>query len=147
MKITMIKGVGGSLSPADDCEAEKMKRFSNFNMYEVEMKQQRNPQFLAKVFCFFKFCFEHWDGTTVHEHISNSEQFERFRKDLTILAGFYDQTVRLNGEVRTEAKSLAFGAMSEEEFQECYLALTNAAMKYVFKGCDENTYNQLLSFF
>lgn len=147
MKVSMIKSIGGALVPADDLQAEKLKKFDNFTMYEVDIKQRRNPAFHGLVFAFFKFCFEHWDGQTVHEHVSNHEQFDRFRKDLTILAGFYDQTVRLNGDMRLEAKSLAFGAMDEAEFKECYTALINAVCKHIFKSCDENTYNRLLSFF
>lgn len=147
MKISMIKSIGGALNPADEHEAEKLKKFKNFCMYEIDIKLARNPQFHGLVFAFFKFCYEHWDGQTVYEHLSDAEQFERFRKDLTILAGFYVQTVRLNGEIRTEAKSLAFGAMTEEEFKECYTALINAACKHIFRSCDENTYNRLLSFF
>lgn len=74
-------------------------------------------------------------------------QFERFRKDLTILAGFYEQTVRLNGDVRTEAKSLSFANMKPDEFERCYKAMINAAIKYIFRGCNEITENRLLTFF
>lgn len=147
MKINMIKGVGGSLTPADEMEAEKLTKFKNFETYEVNVKLTRNPAFLRKVMTFFKFCFNHWDGETMHPHTTNQEQFDRFRKDLTILAGFYVQTTRLNGDIRLEAESLAFANMTEERFQECYLALTQAAMKHIFKSCDNNTYQQLLSFF
>lgn len=80
--------------------------------------------------------------------MDESSQFDRFRKDLTILAGFYEQTVRLNGEVRTEAKSLAYGNMEQEEFERCYSSLINAAIKHVFAGTkDTNILNQLYSFF
>ena len=69
------------------------------------------------------------------------------RKDLTILAGFYEQSYRLDGSIRTEAKSLAFENMNEETFTECYHAVINAAMKHIFKENDENIYNQLMNFF
>ena len=35
----------------------------------------------------------------------------------------------------------------QEEFEKCYVALTNAAMEHIFKSADERTYNQLISFF
>jgi len=143
----MVKTAGGTLTPADDMDAEKLTKFKTGETYEIEIKLCRNPAFLRKAFAFFNFCFEHWDGEKVHEHASPSQQFDTFRKDLTILAGFYIQTVRLNGEIRTEAESLSFGSMKEERFQECYLALTKAAMKHIFKTADENTYNQLIGFF
>lgn len=80
--------------------------------------------------------------------MDESTQFDRFRKDLTILAGFYGQTVRLDGSVRTEAKSLSYGNMDDEEFGRCYSALINAAIKHVFAGTkDPDILNQLYAFF
>lgn len=147
MKINFIKAAGGSLIPNDDFDAEKMVKFKTGEVYEVDIKLVRNPQFLRKVMVFFHFCEDHWDGEKVYEYVSSKQQFDTFRKDLTILAGFYVQTTRLDGTIRTEAQSLAFGSMDEETFQECYIALTKAAMKHIFKTADNNTYNQLIGFF
>lgn len=147
MKVLCIKNPGGVLTPASDEEAEKLIKFKTGEHYEVDIKLSRNPAFHRKVMAFFKFCFEHWDAETTHEHLSSKEQFERFRKDLTILAGFYTKTVRLNGEIRLEAESLAFASMKQERFEECYNALINASMRTIFKSSDQNTYNQLVSFF
>lgn len=148
MKLEFIKQYGGVLVPASDIVAEKMAKFKSGQPYEVEIKLTRNPQFLAKVMVFFRFCFDHWDGSKVHEFISEDAQFERFRKDLTILAGFYEQTIRLDGSLRTEAKSLSFAQMEEYEFQQCYSALINAAVKHIFKGVnDERILNRLQGFF
>ena len=55
--------------------------------------------------------------------------------------------VRLDGTGRTEAESLSFASMSEERFQECYLALIRASLKHVFHSADVNTENQLMRFF
>lgn len=147
MKITMIKQAGGVLVPSSDMDAEKLTSFKTNEHYEIEIKRSRNPAFLRKVMAFFNFCFDHWDGERSHLHCSEIEQFDRFRKDLTILSGFYVQTIRLDGTIRTEAESLAFASMSEERFQECYKALISAAMKHIFKGSDDEIYNQLVRFF
>ena len=147
MKVRIIKTAGGNLWPASDIEAEKLTKFKTGEEYEIDIKLTRNPAFLRKVMVFFHFCEDHWDGQKVHEYVSSKEQFDRFRYDLTILAGFYVQTERLDGSWRTEAESLSFASMTEERFQECYLALTNAAMKHIFKTADKNTYNQLIGFF
>ena len=147
MKISFIKEPSGVFRAATDHDFEKTTKFRTGELYEADIKLTRNPKFLRKVMVFFRFCYSHWDGNKVHEHCSETEQLERFRKDLTILAGFYVQTVRIDGSIRTEAESLAFSSMSEERFQECYSALINAAMKHIFKTYDENTFNQLRSFF
>jgi len=147
MKIRMVKQPGGLFCPADDYEAEKLTKFKTGEPYQIDIKLVRNPSFHRKMFSFFSFCYSHWNGDEVHKYCSESEQFDRFRKDLTILAGFYIQSVRLDGTIRTEAESLAFASMSEERFQECYLALIRAALKHIFHNADVNTGNQLMGFF
>tara|TARA_R110000787_G_scaffold44342_1_gene108870 strand:- start:106 stop:579 length:474 start_codon:yes stop_codon:yes gene_type:complete len=147
MIIQMVKQPGGSFVPADDMEQEKTVKFKTFEHYEIDIKLSRNPAFLRKVMVFFKFCYSHWNGDAVHEFCTESEQFDRFRKDLTILAGFWVRTTRMNGETRYEAQSLSFASMTEEKFQECYLALIQAALKHTFRNADVNTENQLLGFF
>jgi len=141
----MIKSHGGVLCPADDVNAEKMKRFPTGEQFEIDIKLSRNPAFHRKVFAFFNYCFGHW----LHENdcISEGRQFDIFREHLTVLAGFYESYTNIKGEVRIEAKSLSFGSMDQEEFEECYIALTNAAMKHIFQSSDETTLNRLMSFF
>jgi len=149
MQIEVIKLPGGHFYPAEERDIERTKKFKNNEMYTVEIKLTRNPQFHKKAFAFFNFCFQHWSADKAGlEHVDEATQFDRFRKDLTILAGFYEQTVRLNGDIRTEAKSLAYANMEPDEFERCYSALVNAAIKHVFAGTkDQNIINQLYSFF
>ena len=75
-------------------------------------------------------------------------QFDRFRKDLTILAGFYHSTTRLNGDTRIEAESLSFATMEQDRFEQVYKALIQAAMKHIFGRDDDSAiYNRLVRFF
>lgn len=148
MQIEMVKLPGGAFFPIDDAEAERAKKFKNNGLYTVEIKLTRNPLLHKKMFAFFKFCFDHWCANKAGlENMDEYSQFDRFRKDLTILSGFYEQTVRLDGSVRTEAKSLAYGDMESDEFERCYHAIVNAALKHIFRGCSDITENRLLSFF
>ena len=150
MKISVIKLPGGVLSPSSDIDESRMARFTNHCEYEVEIKQKRNPKFHGKVMAFIRYCFNYVNSDEMKDYQfkDTPEQFDRFRYDLTILAGYYIQTVRLDGSIRTEAESLDFGNMDETEFQGCYHALINAAMKHIFKDCeDEDIYNKLIGFF
>ncbi|GLY59681.1 hypothetical protein Pcaca05_05390 [Pectobacterium carotovorum subsp. carotovorum] len=149
MQIEMVKNAGGVFCPAFEHDLPRLTKFKNGEMYTAEIKLSRNPAFHRKTFAFFNFCFAHWSAERAGlEHMDESTQFDRFRKDLTILAGFYEQTVRLNGDIRTEAKSLAYANMEPDEFERCYSALINAAIKHVFAGTkDENILNQLRNFF
>ena len=145
MKIEMLKMPGGMLCPASDMELEKLNKFKTGGQYIIDIKRTRNPKFHGKVFTFFTFCFQYWKGD--NEFQSESKQFDVFRNHLTVLAGFYDSFVGITGDVRIEAKSLSFSSMEQEEFEQCYSALINAAMKHIFKTADDNKLNQLMSFF
>ncbi|MCK3656423.1 hypothetical protein A4G19_13900 [Pasteurellaceae bacterium Macca] len=149
MQIQMIKGADGVFAPAFEMDLPALQGFKTGEMYSVEIKRSRNPQFHRKVFAFFNFCFSHW--TAEHSALQFQDersQFETFRKHLTVLAGFYEQTWNIKGEVRIEPKSLAYGNMEQDEFEQCYSALINAALKHVFGNTtDENVISQLYSFF
>ncbi|MFR0629752.1 DUF1367 family protein [Citrobacter freundii] len=149
MQIDLVKHPGGVFSPANETDLERLQRFKNGETYVAEIKLIRNPAFHRKVMAFFGFCFAHWCANRAGlEHMDEHSQFDRFRKDLTILAGFYVQTVRLNGEVRTEAESLAYASMEQEKFERVFNALINAAIKHVFAGTtDPAILNRLQSFF
>ncbi|KMK50933.1 hypothetical protein RO21_09045 [[Actinobacillus] muris] len=145
----MMKLAGGTFVPAMEMEADALQKFRNGEQYEVEIKQVRNPAFHRKVFAFFNFCFEHWSADkTELQYFDERLQFDKFRKDLTIMAGFCHKIYNIKGELRLEAKSLAYGNMEQDEFEQCYKALINAALRTVFKGCDDPMiYNRLMSFF
>ena len=149
MKAQMIKSSGGAFVPLDDMQAEALKKFRNGEQYEIEIKLSRNPQFHRKVFAFFKFCFEHWSADKTEWQFQDEQaQFDTFRKNLTVLAGYFDKTYTIKGDVRIEPKSLAYGNMEQSEFERCYNSLINAAMKHIFKGCnDQQILDRLYAFF
>jgi hypothetical protein len=145
MKLSFIKQPGGILHPASDIEAEKLTKFKTGAMYEVEIKNSRNAAFHQKMFVFLNFCFEHWRGG--NEYQDEAAQFDVFRKHMTVLAGYYDSLVNLDGEVRIEAKSLSYASMTQEEFEQLYSALINVALKKIFVDADQATEDKLFSFF
>ena len=149
MKINFIKMAGGLLSPANDIEAEKLKKFKTGELYPVEIKRVRNPQFHRKVFAFLNFCFQYWTAENAQlQFMDESAQFDTFREHITVLAGYYETTWNLKGEPRIRAKSLSFGNMSQDEFEQFYNAAIRIVVKNIFNNTtDENILNQLQSFF
>ena len=125
MKINFIKLEGGILTPASDYEEERLKKFKTGEVYEVEIKLSRNPKFHRKMFAFFNHCFHYWKGDK--EFIDEVGQFDVFRKNLTVLAGYYREYYNMKGEMRIEAQSLSFGSMDQEQFEQVYSAITQAA--------------------
>ena len=145
----MMKNAGGVFCPADEMYLPDLQSFKNGEIYEIELKRTRNPAFHRKVFAFFKFCFNHWAADkTEWKHFDERKQFDTFRKHLTVLAGFYESTYNIKGDLRIEAQSLSYGNMEQAEFESCYKALISAAIKHIFNdSTDENTLNQLYEFF
>lgn len=148
MKIEMIKHAGG-YAPASELEAGRMKRFKNGEQYTVEIKLTRNPKFHRMVFGFFGFCFQYWSANQAGlENMDEYAQLNTFRKHLTVLAGYFDTTISIDGGLRVEAHSLAYGNMNQEEFEAVYSALINAAIKNVFNNTtDQVILDKLYSFF
>ena len=60
-----------------------------------------------------------------------SKNFERFRKDVLILAGFYDQTFDLRGNMKLEAQSISFSSMDDAEFERVYSAVADVILEHV----------------
>lgn len=149
MIINMVKTAGGGFVPVEERDLPALQGFKNGEMYPVEIKRTRNPAFHRKVFAFFNFCFEHWAADkTAWKYFDERQQFDTFRKHLTVLAGYKVITYTLDGRMRVEAESLSFGNMEQDEFEQCYSALINAALKHVFgHTTDENVINRLYAFF
>lgn len=135
--------------PTEERDLPALQKFRNGELYEVEVKLTRNPAFHRKVFAFFNFCFEHWAADkTEWKYFDERKQFDTFRKNLTVLAGYKDVTYTIDGRMRVEAQSLSYGNMDQDEFEQCYSALINAALKHVFGNTtDENVINRLYAFF
>ena len=60
------------------------------------------------------------------------KNFDRFRKDVAILAGFYDIVIRLDGSTRIEAKSISFSKMDQEEFDRLYQRTIDVFLKHIY---------------
>ena len=143
MKITCHKTPSGFIPV--DMDIDSIKKIPNGSVIELEYKEQRNYKFHQKVFTFFNFCFQYWKSD--REFMDERGQFDLFRKNLTCLAGYYDEFYKIDGSVRIEAKSISYANMAQDEFESLYHALVNASMRHIFKDADDSMYDQLMGFF
>jgi hypothetical protein len=67
-----------------------------------------------------------------HKGIQIQKNFERFRHDITILAGYYDFTLDINGNTKAIAKSISFASMSQDEFEKLYSKTIDVLLARVF---------------
>lgn len=103
----------------------------------VEPREPRNGAFFRKWWVLIEVGYSYWrDNAATMEFKGQRVQtsFDRFRKDVTILAGFYEPVVNLKGEVRIEPESLKWASMSEETFTKLYDATIQVLLQKVFNG-------------
>ena len=134
-ELVVIKTLGGALAPADPQTAEFVSKLKLGQGLRADFKRMRDVMKHRRGFALLHFAFEHWDAPQLeYEGLPVVKTFDRFRKDLTILAGHWTSTVNLRGEVRLEAKSLSFGNMDDTEFEQVYRDLLTAVWERIFRS-------------
>jgi len=111
----------------------------------------RNYKFLQKFFVMVKVGFDAWEPRRkTWRRLPVQKNFERFRKDVTIAAGFYDIVATQAGGVKFEAHSIAFASMEEEDFEKVYNAVADVLLQRVlhnYKRADlDRVVEQLMRF-
>ena len=99
----------------------------------------------------FNLGFESWEPEELeYKGEKVAKEFDQFRKDITILSGYYTTSINFKGDVRLTAKSLSFANMGPEEREEVYSAVINVILSRVLKKYTrddlENVLNQVLGF-
>jgi hypothetical protein len=132
MKTHLVKTLSGLLSFDPDTEAW-YKKIKLGGVVQGDFKTVRNPKFLRKWFALLNVGFDNWlPGEVNSKYGVPAKNFERFRADVIILCGFYDNVVRLDGSVRIEPKSVSFAKMTEESFEDLYSKTIDVMLKYVY---------------
>lgn len=142
MDIFMIR-IPQGLMPAHDNDRELLKKIPPGKPVKVKVTQVRNYAFHCKFFALLNLAYDYWEppegkATKLMKliKIAPEKNFDRFRSDIAILAGYYTATYRLNGDVRLVAKSISFGSMSEDDFEELYTKTIDVIVKHVLKEYD-----------
>jgi len=117
-----------ALMPAHQQDEDEIKKLPKGQPLRVKVTRMRNIQFFRKWWALVDYAFNEW--TPPADTIGEKNR-ERFRKDLIIRCGFYQQHVRIDGSIRTEARSIAFKNMTEDEFEELYDKTIDVIIKYV----------------
>jgi|SRR5882672_2138240 len=127
--ITLIKGAGGILFPADQQSAECIAKLKLGDGIKVKFAKYNNAKFHAKIFALANLAYEAWEPSEVtYKGEVVAKNFDQFRDDLTILSGFYTTSVRLDGSVRINAKSWSFESMDDIEKEKLYNSIINVVL-------------------
>lgn len=131
MKVNLIKQ-GQTLIPASESDLDKLASIKVGRVVEADIKQKRNYKFHKKFFAMLNLGFESFEPERKeYKGVVAEKNFDRFRKDVIIMAGFYDATYDIQGNLKLDAHSISFGKMSEDEFNNVYNACCNVLLKQV----------------
>lgn len=149
--IVLMKTAGGALVPADPQAQEYIAKLKLGAGVRATIVRQNNIAFHRKFFALLNIGFEAWEpGELLYNGVTVAKQFDQFRKDIVILAGWYDGAINFKGEVRLTAKSLSFASMPQEEREALYSAVINVLLtrvltQYTREDLD-NVVEQILAF-
>jgi hypothetical protein len=137
VEIVLIKTING-WQAFDPPTEEWLGKKKPGAVIHSDFKQTRNPAFHRKGMSLLQLAFSYWEPGEINNQYGTVEKdFERFRKDITILAGFFTQSFRIDGSVRIEAKSLSFAKMDEEEFSRVYQGILTVILDKILSQFSE----------
>lgn len=150
-ELVLVKHQSGLMLPEDQATKDYIDRLKHGALIRGEFKKMRNPAFHRKFFALLNFAFDNWQPEAqTYKNQVVEKNFDRFRSDIAILAGFGFPVTNIKGEVRMEAKSISFASMDETEFSQLFEKTITVIMKHILKNYTredlDNVINQLLDF-
>ncbi len=150
MTMLFVKKEGGIIKPIDELAEDELLELAN-GEYKCELTKVRNIKFLRKFFALLNEAFKIWEPELIDGDFETPRKsFDRFRKDLCILAGFYHQSVGIDGRLHFEAESISFANMDDVKFEKVYNQVLNVILSHVLKGYSktdlEERVNRVLGF-
>lgn len=100
----------------------------------IEFVFPRNSKFHRKFFSMLHFAFDAWEPDRKRKTYKGravAKNFDRFREDVLILAGFSEQTFDLRGNMKLKAQSISFASMDDAEFERVYSAVATVVLENV----------------
>lgn len=146
-----MKTAGGALVPVDQQSTEYVQKLKIGAGVTVSIKRNNNVAFHRKLFALANLAYDAWEPEPVmHKGQPVQKNFDQFRDDLTILAGFYETRVRLDGSIRFIPKSWSFARMDDTAKQEMYSAIINVVLAKILTNYSrddlDNVVEQVLRF-
>lgn len=147
----LAKTAGGALLPLDQPSADYIARFAPDAGFKASVRQHNNPAFHRKLMALFQHAYEVWEPAEL-QYMGQlvRKEFERFRRDVTIQAGYYEAAVDLRGRVALSARSLNFSSMEQVEREKLFSAVVDVVLERVLTNYSradlDNVLAQTLAF-
>ena len=135
MKALLKKTSHNTLTPSNQ---ETQRWFDGLKIgAEVHgpLRQRRILWKHRKYFALLNIAYDHWEPGEIDSKYGKPEKnFDRFRKDIAILCGYYSVVVRLDGTTRIEADSISFAKMDQVSFEKLYTKTIDLLIKQVYNS-------------
>lgn len=100
----------------------------------LEYRHPRNGRYHRKFMKMLRVAFAAWEPgqnrkRLKHKGMPIEKDFEKFREDIIIRAGFYRQVFDLKGRFTLEAQSISFASMDDVEFERVYGAVAQVLLQ------------------
>lgn len=126
----------GGFLPADELSADAITELGGDGPYRAKLSKPRNIQHHRKFFALLSVAFDAWEPSATYQGQKVKASRERFRKDLLILAGYYESYIGIDGSVHLEPKSISFAAMDQTEFSKLYDACIQVILDKILVNHD-----------
>ena len=147
MHVKLTKTMNGFI-PTDKETIDWFNKLKIGQVVHSDFKKMRNYGFHKKMFALLNLAYSYWEpGEITSKYGTPEKNFDRFRKDVTILAGFFHTEIRLDGSIRVCADSISFASMDNEEFQKLYEAVLTVLMDKILVNMDRETIEDLMDKF
>jgi len=128
---------GGAMVPARQVDADAIKAFKAGDVEIFETRRMRNGSKFRRWWLLVEFAFDIWrEAMPAMQHDGQDvrAELERFRKDLTVLAGYYRPVWSVEGELTLEPESIAWANMDEARFEQLYSATIDVVLTKILAG-------------
>lgn len=133
-ELVLAKSAGGALVPVDQSGVDYLQKLKVGAGVKVTIVRHNNVAFHRKMFALANYAFDCWEPQEIaYKGQIVEKQFDQFRSDITILAGFYSTRIRLDGSVRLIADSWSFANMDDEKKSALYNGIINAVLKHILR--------------
>lgn len=131
------------LVPIYDEDWEEKRKLKIGEDYTAEIRLARNSRFLGKYMSFMKVSFSCLPQSVQDEYFGG--RWENWRNELELVAGSYDVVFSFETrKMEHRHRSVSFGSMSEEEFEDLYDRVKDYAWGIIGKYVSPEAFEQRL---
>ncbi len=147
---TFVKTNHG-LVPYTSADIEWFDKLKIATIVHGEFKKVRNPRFHRKFFALLNLGYEYWEPGEIDTKWGVPQKnFDTFRENITVLAGYGEPVFNIDGTFKMQAQSISFAKMDENEFKKVYDKVLTVLMDRILVDMPrqevENLAEKFLSF-